>query len=158
MTSENSSKSIDLKIIHDIKIDICYFFCDMIELGIKPRYNTINLNLNCLTSFQIYYLNLSRDLKHKLSVFQNETLSDTESKHFYEISGHFLRGIFLRDYYIYIKRLNVEQRKNIYNQINNFIIPKIDECYDIISYKKTKLKGPLKVEQIKNILFKTLEL
>lgn len=157
MTSENSSKSIDLKIIHDIKLDICYFFCDMIEIGIKPIYK-INLDLNSLTSFQTYYLNLARDLKHKLTVFQNETLSDTESKHFYELSGHFLRGIFLRDYYIYIKKLSDEQRKNIYKQINNFIIPKIDECFDIISYKKTKLKGPLKLEQIKKILFKTLEI
>jgi DNA polymerase elongation subunit (family B) len=127
--------------------------------GVDPDDEYLNLDLNNLHSFQLFYINLTKDLKYKLEIFKNSSLSADEIDDFRHLSEQFLRGVFLIDYYKFIqKRLTLKQKLNVNNQINTFIIPKIDEFYDIVSYHIQKNKEPLDLETLKDLLWRTLGL
>lgn len=147
----------EYKIFRNLKIDIYGLFAEKIKMCSLKNYKNISLDLKSLKSFQIFYLNLSKGLEDKLLILQNEHLPDEVVDYFFDhISGFYLSGIFLKDCYKCMKKLNYEQRQYVYKQINTFIIPKIDECFDIISY--TKKKGAFKIDSILNILWDTLEI
>jgi hypothetical protein len=155
-----SSNSIDMKITHDLTVDIYYFIVEMFEKGTSPHFDHINLDLNSLNSFQLFYLDMTKDLKYKLEIFKNGSLSEDEIDDFRNLSGEVLNGTFLRNHYKCIKRtrLSYEQRQNIYNQINTFIIPKIDEFNEIVSYHMTTIKEPLCLETLGILLWQTFGL
>lgn len=150
--------SSEYKIVRKLKMGIYELFAEKIKMCSQKNYKNISLDLKSLKSFQIFYLNLSKGLEDKLLILQNEHLPDEVADYFFDhISGFYLSGMFLKNFYkSELKKLNNEERQYVYNQINTFIIPKIDECFDIISY--TKKKCPFKIDSILNILWDTLEI
>jgi hypothetical protein len=95
-----------------------------------------------------------------LEIFKNSHLTKEELEDFHHLSGQFLRGVFLGDYYKFIqKRLTSEQRQHVCKMINTFIIPKIEEFYDIVSYNIQRNKeDPLDLEDVGTMLWRTLGL
>jgi hypothetical protein len=156
----NTTSNFDeTKIVHDLLVDVYHFIYDSFVRGVDPDDEYLNVNLNSLHSVQLFYINLTKDLKYKLEIFKNSSLSAEEIKDFHHLSGQFLRGVFLSDYYKFVqKRLTLQQKRNVNNQINTFIIPKIDEFYDIVSYSIQNLDDPLSLEDVGTLLWRTLGL
>lgn len=147
MSSENntSSKSIDLKVTDIFLKCVCFSFSELFESARKPG-NGHNVDFNNLYSIQNFYLKISKSLTDKLMLFQNPNLSDKEAKSLYH-GGDLFGSMFLGEYYPVVKGLDFETRQLIYKMINTVIIPKLDICFDILSYKIQQRHYTLKLLQ-----------